>query len=105
MQGLPRQLHLPILLSKYYHKSGAVSSLSAAIDRRSQTLHYARLIQHPSPNDLIAAFGGQIAPSALMPVFFARLNVERLAEQFARFDVGRVDALLQGQIVLQHLRR
>src|SRR4029453_15799652 len=90
---------------KSYHKPDVVSSLSAAINRRSQTLHYARLIQHPPPNDLIAAFGGQIAPPALMSVFLASLNVERLAQQFARFDVGDVDALLQGQIVLQHLRR
>src|SRR5262245_24758891 len=90
---------------KSYHKPSEASSLSATINRPAQTLHHARLIQHPPPNDLIAALGGQIASPALMPVFLARLNVERLAQQFASFDVGDVDALLQGQIVLQHLRR
>src|SRR5262249_41299892 len=80
--------------SKSYHKPGAASPLSATASRRPQTPRHSWLIQHPTPNDLVTTFGGQIASSSLMPVFLACLNVEWLGAQLCSFHFGPGDGRL-----------
>ena len=52
-----------------------------------------RRVVYPPPEDLVPAVTWLVAHTALMTVFFARLNVERLAEDLAVLDVPKVNSL------------
>ena len=64
----------------------------------------ARLIEHPATKYLVATISRRIAPATLVTILLAGLDIERLAEELARLDVDEVDALLEDQVVAEHLR-
>ena len=62
-----------------------------------------RLVQHPLPQNEIPGVHRLIPSAALVAFFLSGLNVERLPQQKALFDIVVINAFLKLSVILQQL--